>query len=107
MLSLGILDCVWAVCSVELVRSKIKHFLASRSTELATASGRNPFVPAGGRMGGGRVCDWPGFLVTPVSCLLQVFDFLLMLRADSLHRLGLSNKDGAVRFSPYCLCDFV
>ncbi|KFQ58808.1 Tuberin [Pelecanus crispus] len=31
----------------------------------------------------------------------------LMLRADSLHRLGLSNKDGAVRFSPYCLCDFV
>ncbi|KFO77103.1 Tuberin [Cuculus canorus] len=26
---------------------------------------------------------------------------------DSLHRLGLSNKDGAVRFSPYCLCDFV
>uniref|UniRef100_A0A8U7NC85 Tuberin n=1 Tax=Corvus moneduloides TaxID=1196302 RepID=A0A8U7NC85_CORMO len=39
--------------------------------------------------------------------ILQVFDFLLMLRADSLHRLGLSNKDGAVRFSPYCLCDFV
>ncbi|NXM30984.1 TSC2 protein, partial [Oxyruncus cristatus] len=41
------------------------------------------------------------------SIRLQVFDFLLMLRADSLHRLGLSNKDGAVRFSPYCLCDFV
>uniref|UniRef100_A0A674G8K9 Tuberin n=1 Tax=Taeniopygia guttata TaxID=59729 RepID=A0A674G8K9_TAEGU len=40
------------------------------------------------------------------SIRLQVFDFLLMLRADSLHRLGLSNKDGAVRFSPYCLCDF-
>ncbi|KAJ7416815.1 Tuberin [Willisornis vidua] len=31
------------------------------------------------------------------SIRLQVFDFLLMLRADSLHRLGLSNKDGAVR----------
>ncbi|NXE27555.1 TSC2 protein, partial [Ardeotis kori] len=41
------------------------------------------------------------------SIRMQVFDFLLMLRADSLHRLGLSNKDGAVRFSPYCLCDFV
>ncbi|NXW85360.1 TSC2 protein, partial [Alopecoenas beccarii] len=41
------------------------------------------------------------------SIRLQVFDFLLMLRADSLHRLGLANKDGAVRFSPYCLCDFV
>uniref|UniRef100_A0A8C3NM21 Tuberin n=1 Tax=Geospiza parvula TaxID=87175 RepID=A0A8C3NM21_GEOPR len=40
------------------------------------------------------------------SIRLQVFDFLLMLRADSLHRLGLANKDGAVRFSPYCLCDF-
>ncbi|KAF2984149.1 hypothetical protein EK904_007638 [Melospiza melodia maxima] len=31
------------------------------------------------------------------SIRLQVFDFLLMLRADSLHRLGLANKDGAVR----------
>lgn len=41
------------------------------------------------------------------SSLLQAFDFLLMLRADSLHRLGLTNKDGAVRFSPYCLCDLV
>uniref|UniRef100_A0A7M4G0U6 TSC complex subunit 2 n=1 Tax=Crocodylus porosus TaxID=8502 RepID=A0A7M4G0U6_CROPO len=41
------------------------------------------------------------------SIRLQVFDFLLMLRADSLHRLGLSNKDGAVRFSPYCLCNLV
>ena len=30
-----------------------------------------------------------------------------MLRADSLHRLGLPNKDGVVRFSPYCLCDYV
>ncbi|XP_062956827.1 tuberin isoform X1 [Cynocephalus volans] len=37
---------------------------------------------------------------------LQAFDFLLLLRADSLHRLGLPNKDGAVRFSPYCLCDY-
>lgn len=36
---------------------------------------------------------------------LQAFDFLLLLRADSLHRLGLPNKDGVVRFSPYCLCD--
>ncbi|KAJ3614881.1 hypothetical protein NHX12_018450, partial [Muraenolepis orangiensis] len=36
---------------------------------------------------------------------LQVFDFFLMLRADSLHRLGVSNKDGALRFSPYCYCD--
>uniref|UniRef100_A0A8C3X4F7 Tuberin n=1 Tax=Catagonus wagneri TaxID=51154 RepID=A0A8C3X4F7_9CETA len=41
------------------------------------------------------------------SIRLQAFDFLLMLRADSLHRLGLPNKDGAVRFSPYCLCDYV
>lgn len=36
---------------------------------------------------------------------LQAFDFLLLLRADSLHRLGLPSKDGAVRFSPYCVCD--
>ncbi|XP_062999155.1 tuberin isoform X2 [Elgaria multicarinata webbii] len=41
------------------------------------------------------------------SIRLQVFDFLLSLRADSLHRLGLPTKDGLVRFSPYCLCDFV
>ncbi|XP_075755960.1 tuberin isoform X2 [Pelodiscus sinensis] len=41
------------------------------------------------------------------SIRLQAFDFLLMLRADSLHRLGLTNKDGVVRFSPYCLCDLV
>uniref|UniRef100_A0A8D0NHX3 Tuberin n=1 Tax=Sus scrofa TaxID=9823 RepID=A0A8D0NHX3_PIG len=41
------------------------------------------------------------------SIRLQAFDFLLMLRADSLHRLGLPNKDGVVRFSPYCLCDYV
>ncbi|NXS67707.1 TSC2 protein, partial [Pandion haliaetus] len=46
-------------------------------------------------------------LAVASSIRLQVFDFLLMLRADSLHRLGLSNKDGAVRFSPYCLCDFI
>ncbi|XP_031209731.1 tuberin isoform X10 [Mastomys coucha] len=39
------------------------------------------------------------------SIRLQAFDFLLLLRADSLHRLGLPNKDGVVRFSPYCLCD--
>uniref|UniRef100_A0AAQ5ZI65 Tuberin n=1 Tax=Amphiprion ocellaris TaxID=80972 RepID=A0AAQ5ZI65_AMPOC len=36
---------------------------------------------------------------------LQVFDFFLMMRADSLHRLGVPNKDGAMRFSPYCYCD--
>ncbi|KAL8174982.1 UNVERIFIED_CONTAM: Tuberous sclerosis 2-like protein, partial [Gekko kuhli] len=41
------------------------------------------------------------------SIRLQVFDFLLLLRADSLHRLGLATKDGLVRFSPYCLCDLV
>ncbi|XP_072838442.2 tuberin isoform X1 [Pogona vitticeps] len=41
------------------------------------------------------------------SIRLQVFDFLLSLRADSLHRLGLATKDGPVRFSPYCLCDFM
>ncbi|KAM4632290.1 tuberin isoform 2-T2 [Discoglossus pictus] len=41
------------------------------------------------------------------SIRLQVFDFLLMIRADSLRRLGLPNKDGAVRFSPYCLCESV
>uniref|UniRef100_H0XFR4 Tuberin n=1 Tax=Otolemur garnettii TaxID=30611 RepID=H0XFR4_OTOGA len=39
------------------------------------------------------------------SIRLQAFDFLLQLRADSLHRLGLPSKDGGVRFSPYCLCD--
>ncbi|XP_051993755.1 tuberin isoform X3 [Xyrauchen texanus] len=39
------------------------------------------------------------------SIRLQVFDFLLMMRADSLHRLGVPNKDGFLRFSPYCLCD--
>ncbi|KAG7281917.1 hypothetical protein CRUP_002975 [Coryphaenoides rupestris] len=39
------------------------------------------------------------------SIRLKVFDFFLMLRADSLHRLGVSNKDGALRFSPYCYCD--
>lgn len=40
-------------------------------------------------------------------CSLQAFDFLLLLRADALHRLGLPTKDGAVRFSSYCLCDYV
>ncbi|XP_037669896.1 tuberin isoform X4 [Choloepus didactylus] len=39
------------------------------------------------------------------SIRLQAFDFLLLLRADALHRLGLPTKDGVVRFSPYCLCD--
>ncbi|KAL1004888.1 hypothetical protein UPYG_G00051850 [Umbra pygmaea] len=44
---------------------------------------------------------------SPVACSirLQVFDFLLMIRADSLHRLGVLNKDGLLRFSPYCHCD--
>ncbi|KAE8579001.1 hypothetical protein XENTR_v10023871 [Xenopus tropicalis] len=41
------------------------------------------------------------------SIRLQVFDFLLHLRADSLRRVGLPNKDGAFRFSPYCLCESV
>ncbi|KAG8557408.1 hypothetical protein GDO81_016628 [Engystomops pustulosus] len=41
------------------------------------------------------------------SIRLQVFDFFLILRADSLKRVGLPNKDGAVRFSPYCLCESV
>lgn len=40
-------------------------------------------------------------------CSLQAFDFLLLLRADSLHRLGLPTKDGVVRFSPYCVCDYM
>lgn len=40
-------------------------------------------------------------------CSLQAFDFLLLLRADALHRLGLPTKDGVVRFSPYCLCDYM
>ncbi|XP_068177466.1 tuberin isoform X2 [Antennarius striatus] len=39
------------------------------------------------------------------SIRLQVFDFFLMMRADSLHRLGVPNKDRAMRFSPYCYCD--
>ncbi|XP_060642483.2 tuberin isoform X5 [Anolis sagrei] len=46
-------------------------------------------------------------LPVAASIRLQVFDFLLSLQADSLHRLGLASKDGPVRFSPYCLCDFV
>ncbi|XP_069590695.1 tuberin isoform X4 [Ranitomeya imitator] len=41
------------------------------------------------------------------SIRLQVFDFFLLLRTDSLKRIGLPNKDGAVRFSPYCLCESV
>ncbi|XP_061008553.1 tuberin isoform X10 [Dama dama] len=41
------------------------------------------------------------------SIRLQAFDFLLQLRADSLHRLGLPSKDGLVRFSPYCVCDYL
>uniref|UniRef100_A0A670JUA8 Tuberin n=1 Tax=Podarcis muralis TaxID=64176 RepID=A0A670JUA8_PODMU len=41
------------------------------------------------------------------SIRLQVFDFLLSLRADSLHRLGLATKEGLMKFSPYCLCDFL
>ncbi|KAJ8383689.1 hypothetical protein AAFF_G00215310 [Aldrovandia affinis] len=39
------------------------------------------------------------------SIRLQVFDFLLLLRADSLHRLGVPNKDGVLRFSAYSHCD--
>ncbi|XP_043096895.1 tuberin isoform X3 [Puntigrus tetrazona] len=39
------------------------------------------------------------------SIRLKVFEFLLMMRADSLHRLGVPNKDGFLRFSPYCHCD--
>ncbi|KAM3864924.1 tuberin isoform 4-T4 [Diretmus argenteus] len=39
------------------------------------------------------------------SIRLKVFDFFLMMRADSLRRLGVPNKDGAMRFSPYCYCD--
>ncbi|XP_073504490.1 tuberin isoform X4 [Phyllobates terribilis] len=41
------------------------------------------------------------------SIRLQVFDFFLLLQTDSLKRIGLPNKDGAVRFSPYCLCESV
>ncbi|XP_075895879.1 tuberin isoform X2 [Nelusetta ayraudi] len=39
------------------------------------------------------------------SIRLQVFDFFLMMRADPLHRIGVPNKDRAIRFSPYCYCD--
>ncbi|XP_029298451.1 tuberin isoform X2 [Cottoperca gobio] len=39
------------------------------------------------------------------SIRLQVFAFFLMMRVDALHRLGVPNKDGAMRFSPYCYCD--
>uniref|UniRef100_UPI00398F86B2 tuberin isoform X5 n=1 Tax=Pristiophorus japonicus TaxID=55135 RepID=UPI00398F86B2 len=38
------------------------------------------------------------------SIRLKVFDFFLHLRADSLFRIGVPNKDRIVRFSPYCLC---
>ena len=53
-------------------------------------------------------CEWTAGVVPALLDLafsLQAFDFLLLLRADSLHRLGLPSKDGAVRFSPYCVCD--
>ncbi|MEQ2215559.1 hypothetical protein XENOCAPTIV_002636, partial [Xenoophorus captivus] len=36
---------------------------------------------------------------------VQVFDFFLKMHADSLHRIGVPNKDGVMRFSPYCYCD--
>nr|XP_061792196.1 tuberin-like [Nerophis lumbriciformis] len=39
------------------------------------------------------------------SIRLQIFDFFLRMRADFLHRVGVPNKDGAMRFSPYCYCD--
>ncbi|XP_016369598.1 tuberin [Sinocyclocheilus rhinocerous] len=39
------------------------------------------------------------------SIRLKVFDWLLMMRTDSLHRLGVPNKDEVLRFSPYCHCD--
>ncbi|XP_016145387.1 tuberin-like, partial [Sinocyclocheilus grahami] len=45
------------------------------------------------------------YSATGSSIRLKVFDFLLMMRADSLHRLGVPNKDGVLRFSPYCHCD--
>lgn len=51
--------------------------------------------------------DGPGVIPALLNLAFspQAFDFLLLLRADSLHRLGLPSKDGAVRFSPYCVCD--
>lgn len=51
--------------------------------------------------------DGPGIIPALLNLTFspQAFDFLLLLRADSLHRLGLPSKDGAVRFSPYCVCD--
>lgn len=51
-----------------------------------------------------RVCSCS---MNGALCSLQAFDFLLLLRADALHRLGLPTKDGVVRFSPYCLCDYM
>ncbi|XP_032872681.1 tuberin isoform X3 [Amblyraja radiata] len=38
------------------------------------------------------------------SIRLKVFNFFLHLRADSLFRIGVPNKDKIVRFSPYCFC---
>lgn len=60
----------------------------------------------------GVFCWWEQPFLRDVSldgtfCSLQAFDFLLLLRADALHRLGLPTKDGVVRFSPYCLCDYM
>lgn len=54
-----------------------------------------------------HVCPGTEFLAQAEAWFTpwQAFDFLLLLRADSLHRLGLPSKDGVVRFSPYCLCD--
>uniref|UniRef100_S4R7P3 Tuberin n=1 Tax=Petromyzon marinus TaxID=7757 RepID=S4R7P3_PETMA len=36
---------------------------------------------------------------------IQVFGFLLSLRADSTARMGFVDKRGELRFSVYCLCD--
>lgn len=72
-----------------------------------------------GEAAGAVTLGWPPLLRVcvagrPCPALLdraarspQAFDFLLQLRADSLHRLGLPSKDGLVRFSPYCVCDYL
>ncbi|XP_068103396.1 tuberin [Hyperolius riggenbachi] len=42
---------------------------------------------------------------TANSIRLQVFDFFLHMRVDSLKRIGLPNTDGVMRYSVYCVSE--
>ncbi|XP_038058921.1 tuberin-like [Patiria miniata] len=44
--------------------------------------------------------------VTARTIRLMVFEYLLMLRSDSMYHIGLPDKDGNIRYSSYVLCDY-